>query len=455
MDPRLSGTDEVALWRAIRDAIRQEGSPQDAAVMAATGRLALTYPAPIRDRILPVMLETMIQGGAPRAAATLLAQRKDDPRLAFARALLKQTDGDTAGALAGYDALAAGHDQRDRARAAVRAVELRLASGSIDALQAADQLDKLLYAWRGDGQELALRQRVAALRQQAGAWGAALATLRDAATDFPDNAPAIRSQLQDMFTTLLKGDTADHLTPLALVALVDANADLLPATPEGEAMQARLADRLLALDLPRRAEPLLEKLIKTAPTGQGRATFGARLAALRLREGNAQGALAALDASAADDIPDLLKEQRTLLFANASARTGNIAAAITALAAIGTAATDEARASILEKAQDWPAAEQALRDYVGKTVPDAGKLDDASLTSLVRLATAATRAGDDAALATLRNQYASRISSGPSGDMFLLLTEEPIRASGDLKRASQEAGLARSVSDRLKASPPR
>ena len=82
------------------------------------------------------------------------------------------------------DTLANGHDQFDRARAAVRAVELRLAAGVLDKTQAADALDKLLYAWRGDARELALRERVAELRGQTGAWRVALATLRQAADRF-------------------------------------------------------------------------------------------------------------------------------------------------------------------------------------------------------------------------------------------------------------------------------
>ncbi|MDR3536711.1 MAG: hypothetical protein P4L71_09450 [Acetobacteraceae bacterium] len=454
MDPRLSGNDEVSLWRAVRGAMRQQGSPRAAAVMASTARLALTYPAPIRDRILPIMLETMILGGEEPAAARLLRQRKDDPVLAFARALQKESEGDIAGALAAYDALTEGHDQRDRSRAAVRAVELRLATGEIDAHAAADRLDKLLYAWRGDGVELDLRDRIATLRQQANEWTAALALRRSIEADFPDVAAASHAKLLDMFAALLKDDTVDRLAPLDLITLIDENADLLPAGPEGEALQVRLADRLVALDLPKRADPVLDKLIRTAPTDTGRATFGERLATLRLREGDAAGTLAALDASKASELPDALTESRTMLFASANARLGNLNAATAALATLGSAAADEARAAILEKAQDWPAAEQALREYVTKTIPESGSLDDGQRRTVLRLTTAAARANDDAMLADLRTHQLERMGEGPLADMFRLLTVEPVRASADLKRAGQEAGLVRSIPTGLKALQP-
>ena len=240
------------------------------------------------------------------------------------------------------------------------------------------------------------------------------------------------------------------MPPLELVALVDENADLLPATPDGEAMQARLADRLLALDLPKRAGPVLEKLMQTAPTGVGRAGFGARLAALRLREGDAAGALAGLAASAAADLPNDLTERRTLEFAEASARRGDIGGAVAALVAAGSAAADEERARILEQAKDWPGADRALADYVAKTLPETGDLDDTQRRTLLRLATAAARAGDEATIAALREREDKRMGTGPLADMFRLLTADAVRSAGDLQRASREVGLARALPDALK-----
>ena len=454
-DPRLSGTDEIALWRAIRGAMRQEGSPRAAAVMAATSRLALTYPDPIRDRILPLIAETMILGGEAGAAAALLKARPEDPHLAFARALLKQAQGDAAGALVEYDVLAAGRDQRDRSRAAVRAVELRLAQGLITPHEAAERLDRLLYAWRGDALELGIRDRLATLRQQAGEWAKALAILRNTEADFPDIAPATHARLLETFAALLREDAADRMSPLDLVTLADTNADLLPATPEGEVLEAHLADRLLALDLPKRADPLLAKLMGAAPTGVGRAGFGQRLAALRLREGDPKGALAALDQSDSPDLPPDLAARRTMLFADASAQTGSIGAATAALAALGTQEADEKRATILERAQDWPAATAALRDYVGKTIPGAGPLAETQQRVLLRLATAAARAGDEATLAALRTGMEPRMAPGPLTDLFRLLTAESVRGTGDLPRAGMEAGLVRSLPRDLDAFRPK
>ncbi len=450
-DPRLEAADDIALWRAVRLALLQEGSATAAAVMAATLPLVLAYPPEIRDRILPLVAETLVAGGETAAASALLEVRKSDVSLDLARGMLQEAKGDSAAALSGYARLASSPDQSVHARAAVRAVELRLSTGAVDVKQAAEQLDSLLYAWRGDRQERALRERLAGLKARSGAWRVALAILRDTETLFPDDKAAIHAELADMFTALLRENATAALAPLELVSVVEENADLLPTGADGEALQARLADLLVSLDLPKRAGPVLEKLMLAAPSGVARAGFGARLAALHLREGDAAGALTTLDASVAEDLPAELVERRTLLGAGANARRGDADRALAILGTLDSPASDEARATILERANDWPGAQRALTGYAARTVPHDGKLDDMQRRTLLRLATAAARAGDDGVLTALRQREDARMESGPLADMFRLLTADQVRSTADLKRSGQETALARALPGQLKA----
>lgn len=454
-DPRLTGSDEVALWRAVRAAEITPGSPLAATGFAATVALIDVYPQALRRRLLPLAFETMIEGGQAAAAARLLGRQGDnDPALTLARGMLRETNGDTDGALAIYDALAAGRDRLLHARAAVRAVELRLSAGRIDVAHAADALDRLLYAWRGDRRELALRERLADLREQTGAWRVALALLRDTEEMFPDDKDAVHARLKATFARLLHDDALDRLAPLELVALVEENADLLPDGPAGEALEERLADRLVELDLPRRAASVLEKLTASAPSPAGRAGFAARLAVLRLREHDPSRALAALAATTDPTLPLPLIERRALLAASAHAELGDTTRAVEELAKLGTATADLARATILEQAKDWPGAERALADYVTKAVPPTGIMGPAQQRTLVRYATAAAQAGDDGALALLRTRDGPRMPTGPFGDMFRLLTAEPVHVTADLPRAGRETALAHDLPKALDALKP-
>ncbi|WP_428491853.1 hypothetical protein [Rhodopila sp.] len=450
-DPRLDGTDEISLWRAIRQAMADDGSPGAAAVLAATAPLVFQYPRVIQDHILPLILETMIKGGQLDPAVRLLDQRKDDPKLEFARAMLRQAEGDTDQALSMLDALSNGHDQFDRARAAVRAVELRLSTGKLDKAAAADALDKLLYAWRGDGRELALRERVAELRGQTGQWRTALAMLRQAEADFPDQAAPVHQRLREMFAAMVRAEGEQQLPAIDFVASVDENADLLPGPGEDETVQKLLADRLEALDLPERAKPVLEKLLHSAKTDVAKARFGLSLARLDARDGNNAGVKADLDASEADGLAPDLAEQRTIVRAGSVAGLGNPSAAAAMLAGLRSGPATQARAEILENASDWAGAEQAWSDNLGLTVPDSGMLNEAQTRTVLRLATASARAGDDAELAKLRGHYGNRIGPGPLADMFRLLIAEPIKTTADIKRSQREVSLAASLPAGLKA----
>ncbi|MDE2514817.1 MAG: hypothetical protein KGL12_02210 [Rhodospirillales bacterium] len=441
-DPRLSGFDDIALWRALRKAEGHPGAPDAAAILGVTAPLIETWPAPLRDRFLPIAAETMIEGGADKAASAILAAHPGDHRLDFARALLKQKHGDVDGALAMFDRLTLSRNRETHARAAVRAVNLRLASGRLGARGAAEALDRLLYAWRGGRRERALREELADLDARAGAWRRSLAMLRRSEQLFPTARPELQARLRKIFAAMLQADAPAKMAPATLVALLDDNADLLPSGPAGEVLDGHLADRLLSLDLPDRAVPLLQRLMQAAPSPGAKATFGARLARVLLRQGDAEAARQVLADSDSPQLRPALTQHRAMLMAKVDAALGHATAAAASLATLNTPQADAARAAILEQAKDWPGAEHALASYVAKTIPASGPIDDAQRRTLLRLATATAQAGDQSGLAALRAQNAARMAGGPLGDLFTLLTAAPITDLADLHRAAHEAALA-------------
>ena len=178
------------------------------------------------------------------------------------------------------------------------------------------------------------------------------------------------------------------------------------------------------------------------PAGRLRRPAGGAAAA-RGRRSRCAGALAASDA---DDLPPAGGAPHACCCAAAQARRGDTDRRAGGAGPLDTAAADEARATILERAKDWPAAERALADYARKTVPPEGRLDDGQRRTLLRLATAAARAGDDGgARGAAAKRETTRMEAGPLADMFRLLTAEPVRGVADLPRSGQEAALARGL----------
>ncbi|WP_376091945.1 hypothetical protein ACE7GA_22670 [Roseomonas sp. CCTCC AB2023176] len=82
--PLLDGgaTDEAALWSGLARAARDEGG---ATAIAATMPLLLSYPEPLRARLLPLAAEALVAGGERAAASRLLDSRRDDASLDLAR----------------------------------------------------------------------------------------------------------------------------------------------------------------------------------------------------------------------------------------------------------------------------------------------------------------------------------------------------------------------------------
>jgi hypothetical protein len=426
-------TDEALLWQGLYDAA--EGRARRAAPSLTAGLpLLLAYPEGLRRRLLPLAAEALAEGGEPVAARRAITAAGAGAELAAA--LLAEAEGEAERALEAYDAVAQGRDRRARAQAMRRGAELRLAIGRHDAAAAARALEAAIPAWRGEEQELSLRLRAAELRRDAGEARAALALLQETLALFPERAAALRVPLQEAFLAALANEA-----PVAAVALHDANPELLPSGERGEAALAQLADRLAALDLADRAAALLRRAMERASPGEERAGLGLRLARQRLGERDAEGALAALAASAAPALPSSLVAQRGVAAAQAEAQRGRLAVAVEALTALGPAG-DEALADILIETRDHAGAAAAL----GRVIAARGEaLDEAGQRLLLRRAALLALAGDEPGLARLRQAYRARTSTGPAAAALDALTADPARGLADLPRLQRELNLFRTM----------
>jgi hypothetical protein len=444
-DPRLSGTDEIAFWRAVLLAQTPDGGTRAAPILAATRKLANAYPAPLRARLMPLIAEALVAGGEQEAAKAFLADNGADRSLDLARAMLAAPR-DPAAALKLYDLVAVGSDRRARAKALAQSVELRLATHAITPARAADELDRQVYAWRGDAQELGLRQRGAALRADAGDPRRALSQLREAVALFPEAEDALRADMTRVFTNAIQHEGLQILAPLDLIAMVTENADLLPDGPVGQRLASAVADRLLALDLPNRAQAALQKLIVETPPGEARTELGARLAGVQLDGGDADAAIRSLTETLhPGPLNAETLQTRTLIFARAAAKTGHLEDGLAALRQLDSDKALDLMAALQETAQLWPDATATLRRWVDRVVPPAGQLGEAQARAILRLATAAAQSGDEAVLGQLAEHDTARMPEGPSREMFQLLTSRPVRAANDLPRAAQETQKARNM----------
>lgn len=448
-DPRLPAEGEAALWRGLARASEEPG--ELAPGFASAAPLVLAYPAALRSRLLPLVAVALAEGGAHDVATSLLdtagdSEEATSPLARYARARLREARGEAEAALALYGALAQGRDRDARARAMGRMVELRLATGRIDAAGAAAALEAAIPSWRGDRRELARRLRAAELRLQAGQPAMALALLRETETLFPDAAEALRPRIGAATIGVL-GDPA---TPaLEAAQLYAERRDTLPVSPELDIAVTRVAERLAALDLQGEAVALLRRV---SGRSADQAALAVRLGEALLANGDAAGALTALrvgEGSAA--LPGELGRRRALAEAGARAMTGDHAGAVAVLRGMGPEGAAPL-ADLLAARQDWAGAAQALAQHVTATLPPApAPLDTDARQMLLRLGAFYTLAGDEAGLRSLRESQGPRMAGGPLAEAFAAVTGSTRGGVTDLARLRQEVALARALPEQLRA----
>lgn len=453
-DAALPASDELGLWRALRQAIADPRSQAAEPALAAQLALLRAYPEPLRKRLLPIALQTIASGSHAGAVTRLLGETQADPHLEFARATALETlgvAGSDSGAAAGaYQALAVGEDRWVRSQSLRRLTELRLKNGTISPAQAADEVERHLDSWRDEEWEIAQRIRAAGLRRDAGQWRRAVSLLRETLKTWPEQ----REHVEPDLTALLEdavGETGRAtMSPLDLVTFAEENADLLPSGDAGRPLAIRIAEEMVSLELPVRATAVLTKLLASASDSLAKAEVADRLAVLQLRQHDSAAALRTLAATDAGDLPAELRERRALTEARARADTGEIGKATALLAQIGTPRAEELRANLLEKAKDWPAALAVIKAYANKIVPDTGPLDERQARALLRVATIAAEAGDEATLAQVRTRDTPRLPLGEVTDMIASLTRGRLDGVGDLQEVSREIALAKQLPGHLR-----
>ena len=442
LEAEMPPSDEIILWRGLRAAM-QGDAPAAAPALAATWPLLHAYPEGLRRRLIGPAAEALVEGGQLGAGRRLIEAAGEESAILLAHALLEEATGEPVRALEAFATAANGRDRLMRVRALRRGIELRLATGRLDAAGAARALEQALFAWRGDSIEISTRERIATLRREAGDPRAALSMLRETEALFPEQAGSLRAPIQQAFVHALESEP-----PLGAVALYDANPELLPQGDGGEAMLALLTERLTALDLADRAAGLLRRAMERAPAGEQRAALGARLAAQRLSERDVEGALSALSASSAPRLPQALVEARSVLAARAEARRGNRVLAAEALEALGQAG-DETLAEILTEARDFAGAAAALGRHLAAQTRGAGGLPEAQQRAVLRQAALLAMAGDEAGLAQHRARFVARLTPGEIATGFEALTTDPVRGLADLPRLARELNLFRGFPQRL------
>lgn len=413
--PELSDVPEAGLFRGYAAALKQNW-PVAAKVFSAAIPSLDDYPKPARMLIRRAAAEALIRRGELLTALAFLDSIKLDMPGAEDRAYhayltgLHQLElGNKPEAIKNWSALADSPVDEVRARSQFDLTELELAEGTLDKKQAAARLEALRFVWRGTDFEFDLLDRLGELYIDSDQPRKGLVTLRQAATNFPDNPKAklATEAMTKAFHDLYLGDKADQLAPLTAVALYDEFRELTPSGADGDRMITGLADRLVKVDLLDGAAKLLENQVNKRLTGLDKAKAGTRLAAIRLLDGKPDLALEAIKASEIPDMPADLTAQRRRLQGRALFETGDTLKGLALIRDDFSLDGLWLKADLGWRMREWPAAAMALGNLVAAETARL-KAADPSLKPPADLTTdpaaALAEVADDGAVAAKRDQ---------------------------------------------------
>ncbi len=450
-DPQLAAAGEVGLWRAVKLAERDPSSPEAARGFAANLSLLRSYPAPLRNILMPLAGESLVRGGT-QAQAALEPTLQPAAALIFARALLAERQDRKPAALADLDRLAFDRDLRVADRAVEEAISLRQTMPSAKPRELADLLEAHLLDARIAGHEAASQLHLATLRMQAGQWEKALQLLRAVAFQHPEQQGEVRDHVAQVLKSLASAPPkAGGEAALDQAALIEANADMLPDGTAGGQVSLFLAARLQALGLPERAAPIIQRMMRATGPGSDKVALGSQLAALDLQQGDFAGARAALNESEGERPPQEAAESRLILMARALAGVGQLDQALAEVAPLRTPAALDLRASLLADRGDWTGATDTLLLSAGHDLPTTGKADAAGQDLLLRLASAGSRTADRARIERVRKLGEERFSDAGKQALFHLLTSDPddvrsTRASSEIATLGHSPAALNTIS---------
>ena len=335
----------------------------------------------------------------------------DDPLeqlpVRLVQAKLVEAQGDRDRALRIYQAIATSKLDWLSAPALLRVTQLRLTQGKITPTQAADVYDGLRYRWRGDATELDTIRALGQIYINLGRYREALEALRSAGQRLPDLPQAVQLQadLSTAFRNLFLDGQADGLQPIQALALFYDFKELTPIGADGDLIVRKLARRLVDVDLLAQAADLLKYQADNRLDGVPRAEVATDLAIIDVMNRQPEAALNAINASRTTLLPNALNAQRRLVESRAWLGLGQYDHAMEILQNDKGADADAIRAEVAWKKHDWASAAGQFERLLGERWKAAGPLSGADEARLLRAGIAMSLAGDDAALARMRDHY--------------------------------------------------
>lgn len=450
-NPALSDIEEIAYWQAYNEG-RLENWDRAYELTPKKPVQIKGYPEAIRNEMALTIAEGALRAKDLKVAKAYLGIVQDNidtlqnPYLSYYRYLQgeqQRQEGDIQGALEKWRQLLEEGDKLFRAKAGLSWVKLALLENAITPEKAIEILEQIRFTWRGDGLETQINHELGLDYIKNEEYKKALSLLRDTAsnTKGENERQNIVQDMQSTFNSLFLGELSNEISAIQAVTIYEAFSELLPTGEKGDEIIEALVDRLIEVDLIKRAATLLEQLIDNRLTGLNVQKAYLKLARLHLINNDPQTALdtlARLDQDVIKSDPKLFKE-KIIIEAKSLSELKKVYEALSVINRLGDSEeVDRMKADISWSNESWNDAANALVDLIGKKrLAGKDNLDNEEAKLVLNAAVAINLAGDLPRLQNYQRRFDESMQPTPYGRLFRIVTRPP----GDAFLSSRETIL--------------
>ncbi len=445
-NPIFAKDDDISLWKAASQVYTQD--PKDSlSILKANMSTLRDYPDWIKIKLSFAGLEAATAAGDELAIQNFLefinnekASSYQKAGLEYYKGKLNQLTSSFGSAISNFEKAEASNSRYYRALSARERIKIQQETGSLNTSEAAQELEKLRFAWRSGDYELGILNSLVDLYLSNKDYAQALRSMKDISISFGglsegrDNA----KRMNNLFVDLYLNGKADEMPPIKAIALYEEFKELTPPDYRGNEMLRRLADRLVAVDLLEQAAEILNRQLSSSNLSRTeRSLTGTRLALVYLLNKSPVLALEALDNSENESASERLKDQRKYIRAKALADTSKPEEALALLSGDDSYEANSLYTEILWGEKRWEEVSEALRKTIKK--PEARKgISEQEAQNILYWVTAMKLAGQERGVARARQNFIPYMKRSPYYDAFNLITSPIKTGVGDYQSLSED-----------------
>ncbi|WP_029604096.1 tetratricopeptide repeat protein [Kozakia baliensis] len=419
---------EAQLWRGYRGVIERREAPEEksenariAALLSAGLPMLRSYPAPLRQAMLPVSSEWIARYG-DKMEQERLQNIPQEPAMELAQALANASLHPKE-AMPQLERISRDADIVKAARAREAFLRASFIAHSKPPADIADALEMMRPSARIAGREVPVRLLQVQAFIAAHQWESAQRKLQELHHDEPQWSEQLMIADAALDHALMSDDKQANETPQNLAArliALQSRAENASDIGRREELLQALADCLKSLGMVKRETEVLQKLLPLASQPEKRRALVQRLARDLLQQNNTKAAADLLSENADTSEETAVLQAHVLLAQNDPSSADRVLSAWTGEEA------SELRADIAERQQDWSKAVSVLKAQPLFHMAPLGGLTFAQQYQVVRLGSDAVRADDRPLVAQLRHDQLSRITAPDLHHLFDMLTRPKV-----------------------------